>query len=102
MMMAYAMNVLRKQGKRSVHILVREGHEVAMRAYMHLGYEKVGECSLYDMRFVCMEMGAVVKNEIKNNCWVRQAYLPAPNSLSFAIKNKAMVSGPTWLPVQKS
>ena len=49
------MNVLRKQGKRSVHILVREGHEVAMRAYMHLGYEKVGECSLYDMRFVCME-----------------------------------------------
>ena len=26
-----------------------------MRAYMHLGYEKVGECSLYDMRFVCME-----------------------------------------------
>ena len=55
MMMAYAMNVLRKQGKRSVHILVHEGHEVAMRAYMHLGYEKVGECSLYDMRFVCME-----------------------------------------------
>ena len=55
MMMAYAMNVLRKQGKRSVHILVREGHEVAMRAYMHLGYEKVGKCSLYDMRFVCME-----------------------------------------------
>ena len=55
MMMAYAMNVLRKQGKRSVHILVHEGHEVAMRAYMHLGYEKVGKCSLYDMRFVCME-----------------------------------------------
>lgn len=53
--MAYAMNVMRKQGKRSVHILVHEGHEVAMRAYMHLGYEKVGECSLYDMRFVCME-----------------------------------------------
>ena len=44
-----------KTGKRSVHILVREGHEVAMRAYMHLGYEKVGECGLYDMRFVCME-----------------------------------------------
>ena len=53
--MGFAMYVLRKQGKRSVHILVREGHEVAMRAYMHLGYEKVGECSLYDMRFVCME-----------------------------------------------
>ena len=55
MMMAYAINVLRKQGKRSVHILVRKGHEVAMRSYTHLGYEKVGECSLYDMQFVCME-----------------------------------------------
>lgn len=55
MMMAYAMNVLRKQGKKSVHILVRKGHEVAMRSYAHLGYEKVGECSLYDMQFICME-----------------------------------------------
>ena len=55
MMMAYAINVLRKQRKRSVHILVRKGHEVAMRSYTHLGYEKVGECSLYDMQFVCME-----------------------------------------------
>ena len=55
MMMAYAINVLRKHGKRSVHILVRKGHEVAMRSYTHLGYEKVGECSLYDMQFVCME-----------------------------------------------
>ena len=55
MMMAYAINVLRKQGKRSVHILVRKGHEVAMSSYTHLGYEKVGECSLYDMQFVCME-----------------------------------------------
>ncbi len=55
MMMAYAINVLRKQRKRSVHILVRKGHEVAMRFYTHLGYEKVGECSLYDMQFVCME-----------------------------------------------
>ena len=55
MMMAYAINVLRKQGKGSVHILVRKGHEVAMSSYTHLGYEKVGECSLYDMQFVCME-----------------------------------------------
>ena len=55
MMMAYAINVLRKQRKKSVHILVRKGHEVAMRSYTHLGYEKVGECSLYDMQFVCME-----------------------------------------------
>ena len=38
--------------------------------------------------------GAVVKNEIENNCWSGQAYLPAPNSLSFAIKNKAMDPDP--------
>lgn len=54
MMMAYAMNVLRKQGKRSVHILVREGHEVAsvliciwdMRKWGNVVFMICGLCAL--------------------------------------------------------
>ena len=55
-MMRYAFEVLKKQGKKGVHILVKTGHEVALSAYSSLGFKQVGECMLFDKTFVCMEM----------------------------------------------
>lgn len=54
-MMRYAFEILKKQGKRSVHILVKTGHEVALSAYSSLGFQTVGDCQLFDKDFVCME-----------------------------------------------
>ena len=55
-MMRYAFEVLKKQGKRSVHILVKTGHVVALTSYAALGFQIVGECKLFDKDFICMEM----------------------------------------------
>lgn len=55
-MMKYAFNELRNRGKKSVHILVKTGHVVALTSYSMLGFKKVGECSLFGKDFVCMEM----------------------------------------------
>lgn len=56
-MMRYAFDVLKEQGKKSVHILVRKGHEGAIACYTSLGFEKVGECVLFEKEFICMERG---------------------------------------------
>lgn len=55
-MMRYAFEVLKKQGKKSVHILVKTGHEVALSAYSSLGFQTVGECNQFGKDFICMEM----------------------------------------------
>lgn len=55
-MMLHAFSVLKKRGKKSVHILVKQGHAVALAAYTPLGFVTVGECELFDKKFVCMEM----------------------------------------------
>lgn len=55
-MMRFAFDMLRKEGKKSVHILVRCGHGAALSAYGALGFEIVGECRLFDKDFVCMEI----------------------------------------------
>ncbi len=54
-MMRYAFEVLKKQGKKSVHILVKTGHAVALSAYSSLGFQTVGECNMFGKDFVCME-----------------------------------------------
>ena len=54
-MMRYAFEVLKKQGKRSVHILVKTGHEAALSSYSAIGFRIVGKCNLFDKDFVCME-----------------------------------------------
>ena len=43
--------------RKGVHILVREGHVVALSTYAKIGFETVGECDLFDKHFVCMERG---------------------------------------------
>lgn len=56
-MMNYASDVLKSRGMKGVHILVREGHEVAISTYAKIGFETVGECDLFDKHFICMERG---------------------------------------------
>lgn len=55
-MMRYTFDVLKKEGKKGVHILVRDGHTVALSAYGKLGFKTVGECHLFDKDFICMEI----------------------------------------------
>lgn len=54
-MMNYASDVLRSRGMKGVHILVREGHVVALGTYAKIGFQIVGECDLFDKHFICME-----------------------------------------------
>lgn len=55
-MMKYAFEILKKRGKKSVHILVKTGHVVALSSYAALGFQTVGNCKLFDKDFICMEM----------------------------------------------
>lgn len=55
-MMRYAFDELRARGKKSVHILVKTGHVVALASYTKLGFMQVGECHLFEKDFVCMEV----------------------------------------------
>ena len=55
-MMRFVFGILREEGKKSVHILVKTGHEVALSAYRTLGFREVGTCHLFDKDFICMEI----------------------------------------------
>ena len=55
-MMRYTFNVLKKEGRKGVHILVRTGHTKALSTYAKLGFKTVGECHLFDEDFICMEI----------------------------------------------
>ncbi len=55
-MMRYVFEMLKKEGKKSVHILVRAGHKAALSSYSAIGFHIVGECHLYDKDFICMEI----------------------------------------------
>ncbi len=55
-MMRYTFNVLKKEGRKGVHILVRTGHTKALSTYAKLGFKTVGECHLFDKDFICMEI----------------------------------------------
>ena len=51
----YAFDALKEQGKKGVHILVRKGHAGAIACYTALGFQQVGGCSLFEKEFICME-----------------------------------------------
>jgi len=55
-MMRYAFAELKVRGKKSVHILVKTGHVVALASYSKLGFKQVGECNLFGKDFLCMEL----------------------------------------------
>ncbi len=54
-MMEHAFNELRSRGCKGVHILIREGHAIAIRSYSHLGYTPAGTCTLFGKAFTCWE-----------------------------------------------
>lgn len=55
-MMRYVFELLKKEGKKSVHILIRAGHKAALSSYESIGFKTVGECNLFDKDFICMEI----------------------------------------------
>ncbi len=55
MMMEYTFTELRSRGYKGVHLLIREGHTVAIRSYAHLGYRPAGHCHLFGKAFACFE-----------------------------------------------
>ena len=55
-MMQHVFDVLRDEGKKSVHILVREQNVAAFVSYEKLGYRRVGYCHLHEKEYVCMEV----------------------------------------------
>lgn len=55
-MMKHAFDVLKKQGKKSVHILVKKGNDAAFASYEPLGFKRVGECDLFGRDYMCLEM----------------------------------------------
>lgn len=56
LMVKFVLDNLRNKGMKSVHILVREGHSVALRSYKTIGFHEVGSCRLFGKDFICMEM----------------------------------------------
>ena len=55
-MIGYVFEILRKEGKKGVHILVKTGHKAAISSYSAIGFKTVGECTLFDKDFICMEI----------------------------------------------
>ncbi len=55
-MILHVFDVMRKDGKKGAHILVKTGHEAALALYGKLGLKRVGECYLYGKDFICMEV----------------------------------------------
>lgn len=55
-MIDFVFERLKNEGKRSVHILVKTGHTVALALYKKVGFKEVGECNMFDKDFVCMEI----------------------------------------------
>lgn len=56
-MIEFVLERLKNEGKKSVHILVKTGHTVALGLYKKIGFKQVGECNMFDKDFVCMEIG---------------------------------------------
>ena len=55
MMMEHTFSYLKDKGYKSVHILVRTGHIVALKSYSHLNNKKVGECHMFGNNYHCFE-----------------------------------------------
>ena len=55
-MILHVFDVMRKNGKKGAHILVKTGHGAALALYGKLGFKTVGECFMYGKDFICMEV----------------------------------------------
>lgn len=55
-MILHVFDVMRKDGKKGAHILVKTCHEAALALYGKLGFKTVGDCFMYGKDFICMEI----------------------------------------------
>ena len=55
-MILHVFDVMKKDGKKGAHILVKTGNEAALALYGKLGFKTVGECFMYGKDFICMEV----------------------------------------------
>ena len=54
-MLEYGMAELRRRGHKAVHFLVNKYNVKAIRCYEVFGFDKVGECHMYEQDFLCYE-----------------------------------------------
>ena len=55
-MITYGMKTLKERDFKSLHFLVNRHNLKAMKSYAAFGFNKVGECELYDQPMFCYEM----------------------------------------------
>ncbi len=54
-MLSFGMEELKRRGYKGTHFLVNKYNTKAIRSYEVFGFDKVGECRLYDQDFLCYE-----------------------------------------------
>ncbi len=54
-MATHGMALLKERGFKSIHFLVNRHNKKALQSYSHLGFNKVGECFMYNQEFLCYE-----------------------------------------------
>ena len=54
-MLYFGMEELKRRGYRGVHFMVNKYNIKAIRCYETFGFDKVGECFMYDQDFLCYE-----------------------------------------------
>lgn len=54
-MLQKGMDVLKERGFKSIHFLVNRHNLKALKSYAAFGFNKVGECELYDQPMLCYE-----------------------------------------------
>jgi ribosomal protein S18 acetylase RimI-like enzyme len=54
-MLQFGMEELKRRGFKGIHFLVNKYNTKAIRCYEVFGFNKVGECYLYDQDYICYE-----------------------------------------------
>ena len=55
-MINHGMSELKRRGFKSLHFLVNRNNVKALKCYAAFGFNKVGECELYDQPMLCYEI----------------------------------------------
>ena len=54
-MLQFGMDELQRRGCKGVHFLVNKYNVKAIRCYEVFGFDKVGECHMFEQDFLCYE-----------------------------------------------
>ena len=55
-MVRFGLDRLRERGYKSFHGIVNALNEKALRSYAVFGFQKMGECDMYEQHFICYEL----------------------------------------------